>query len=203
MVLTTALISYKKSNVNYTDERACRYIRLGTGKRIKVNFPGVQEPLTSCEYTRDRSAVLRCYELHHRNDLNSFSHWRQPHCMVPYVQRRTTEKLSVLKQSSRITYGEMSRKQHATRNRVNVCGIRRTFVMKCVYLKKFGFASITAIAITLSTPVLSTFQPKTINGTAVCVVGQSLALSPFQGASTDSCFPSSVSCAFACQQIWK
>ena len=68
------------------------------------------------------------------------------------------------------------------------------------HLGKFRFALITAIAISLSTPALSKFQPKSINGTSVCVVGQPLVLSAVNGLSTGSCVPSSVSCAFTCQR---
>ena len=68
------------------------------------------------------------------------------------------------------------------------------------FQREFNLALLTAILIAGSTPVLSTFAPKSINGTEVCAVGEPLALSPIEEGSNGSCVPNSVSCAFTCQQ---
>ena len=68
------------------------------------------------------------------------------------------------------------------------------------YLEQFIFASITVIAIALSTPVLSAFAPISINSGSVCAAGQPLDLIPVDSVYTGSCVPASARCAFACQQ---
>ena len=69
-----------------------------------------------------------------------------------------------------------------------------------IFTRALKLGIISWIITIIPTPVLSAFQPKAINDTAVCSVGQPLALSPVEESANASCVPLSVRCALTCQR---